>query len=168
MQAGDIALVRTGGLIGRLIRVVTRSRYNHIRLILDEHGSCIEANPTGCEYGFVQPGDVIVIAPLLDGERDKIADIAKEILGTPYGFLDVVALGLSQFGFKPRWARRRIENPETLFCSQLIDYAWKHVGYDAFPATECYDVSPGDLGDLAFVHGWPIEGGPSMRDVIWN
>lgn len=157
MQAGDIALVRTGGLIGRAIRIVTRSRYNHIRLILDECGTALEANPTGCEYGTVMPGDVIVQAPMTDAQRALVFDMAKRQAGKPYNFLDVVALGLSQFGFKPAWAWRRIANPRTLFCSQLVDYVWELVGFHAFDdGRQHHDVSPGDIADLAFVEGWPV------------
>ncbi|MFD6636754.1 hypothetical protein ACFWDN_13160 [Micromonospora chalcea] len=148
---------------------MTRSRYNHIRLILDEHGSVLEANPSGCEYGMVQPGDVIVQAPLTDEQRARIGNLADRQAGKPYNFLDVVALGLSQFGFKPAWAWRRIGNPRTLFCSQLVDYVWELAGFHAFDdGRQHHDVSPGDVADLAFTEGWEIERGASVnRDYVW-
>lgn len=155
MRPGDIALVRTSGFVGWVIRVVTRSPYNHVRLVATDHGIVLEANPTGAELGSVQPGDVIVEVPLTDEQRDRIPAITMQLLGKPYGFLDVLALGLSRLGIRPLPVQRRIVNPRTLFCSQLVDLAWSRVGFEAFDDGRLpRDVTPGDLNDLAARESW--------------
>lgn len=157
MRSGDIALVRTPDLIGWTIRLATRSRYNHVRLVLSAAGDVLEANPSGAEYGTVRTGDLIVSPPLTDTQRADIPLIAGYLAGTPYGFGDVAALGLAQFGITLPSVRRRIEQPDRLFCSQLVDYAWQLAGFHAFTDGRTpQDVTPGDLADLAFRSGWPV------------
>lgn len=160
MRPGDFALVRTNGVIGWLIRVVTRSQYNHARLIVADNGTVLEANPTGAEVGHVRAGDVVVSVPLTDEQRAQIPFVAIHLLGRPYGFLDVAALGLSRLGLRIPSVRRRIANPRTLFCSQLVDLAWANVGFQAFADGRTpQDVTPGDLDDLAKRGGWPRSSG---------
>lgn len=152
---GDIALVRDHGLVDLLIRWGTRSRYNHVRLIVGEMGGTVEALAHGAQRGHVRPGDVVVRPPLSGPEVAAIPGISRNLLGTPYGFLDVAALGLAQFGITLPFIRKRIRNPRRLFCSQLVDYAWTLAGYHAFnDGRTPQDVSPGDLADLAFSQGW--------------
>jgi hypothetical protein len=158
MQAGDIALVHNSGIVDDLIRWGTRSRYNHVRLIVDDKGNTVEALAHGAQRGHVRPGDLVVSPPMLAIQRHRIPSIATHLLGTPYGFLDVAALGLAQFGITLPSVKRRIARPDRLFCSQLVDYAWSLAGYHAFTDGRTpQDVSPGDLADLAFREGWKVE-----------
>ncbi|MGN6403387.1 hypothetical protein [Sinomonas sp.] len=158
MRPGDVALVRPAGWLGRIITTVTSARYCHIRLIVAEDGSTVEANPPGAYRGKIQPGDVIVTAPLTDEERAQIATTAAALVGIPYGFLDVVALGLAQYGIKIPGLRKRLGRKDRLFCSQLVDRAWQAVGFHAFTDDRLpQNVSPGDIADLAFVSSWTAE-----------
>lgn len=155
-RPGDIALVRNSGIVDTLIRWGTRSRYNHVRLIVDEDGGTVEALAKGASKGHVMPGDVVVRPPLSSPEVAKIPVLADWVVGTRYGFLDVAALGLAQFGITLPSVKRRIRRPDRLFCSQLVDYLWTLAGYHAFTDHRTpQDVSPGDLADLAFREGWP-------------
>ena len=154
---GDVALVHESGIIATAIQLGTRSRYNHVRLIVGVGGGTAEAQPRGAVRGEVHPGDVVVRPPMTAAQRARIPAIADRLLGTPYGFLDVAALGLAQFGLTLPSVRRRIARPDRLFCSQLVDYAWTLAGFHAFDDGRTpQDVSPGDLADLAFRHGWKV------------
>lgn len=156
MRPGDIALaVNSQAWYAYLICLFTRSRYSHVRLIVDESGRCVEAVAGGVRYGTVMPGDVVIPAPLTDSQRETIRDWADQYIGIPYAWLDVVLLGLAQVGVRLPWlARRRVERPDRLFCSQLIDLAWSDAGYDAFRDGRLpRNVSPGDLADLALRWG---------------
>lgn len=156
-RPGDIALVRSTGPVAWAIRLGTRSRYNHVRLITSPRGDTLEAVPRGAMHGHVQPGDLVVRPPLTPVEVRRIPRAAQTLAGRPYGFLDVAALGLAQFGIMLPVVRRRIRNPKTLFCSQLVDYAWTLAGFHAYTDNRVpQDVSPGDLGDLAFRDGWKV------------
>ena len=154
---GDVALSRSASLVGWAIRLGTRSRYNHARLIVDRMGSTVEALSHGAMQGHVQPGDVVLRPPMTGGQRNRIPGIAAGLVGIPYGFLDVAALGLAQFGVTLPSVKRRISDPTHLFCSQLVDYAWSLAGFHAFTDGRTpQDVSPGDLADLGFRDGWEV------------
>jgi uncharacterized protein YycO len=169
VRPGDVALVRPNGWLGEVISVDTRSPYCHARMITASDGSTVEANPPGAYRGKVQPGDVIVTAPLTDEQRAQIAEVAEKLVGTPYGFLDVGALGLAQFGLRLPFLEARLGRTDRLFCSQLVDLVWQRVGFRAFtPETDPdfqrtgkerlpQDVTPGDLADLAFCSSWHAE-----------
>ncbi|MBX6387154.1 MAG: hypothetical protein IRZ07_29950 [Microbispora sp.] len=136
---------------------MTRSRYNHVRLVVDTDGGVIEANPDGADRGHVHSGDVVVSPPLTDEQRARIPALAEALLGTPYGFLDVAALGLASLGFDVPSVRRRIIRPDRLFCSQLADLVLTQAGYQPFADGRTPQaVSPGDFADLAFREGWPV------------
>lgn len=157
MRPGDVALVRTDNLIGGAIRLGTRSRVNHARLVVSEDGRCLEANADGADFGWIRPSDIVVTAPLTDDQRSAIGPIAKQLAGTPYGYLDCAALGLAQLGITLPSVKRRLARPDRLFCSQLVDYAWQLAGFHAFnDLRPPQDVSPGDLADLAFTSAWPV------------
>jgi hypothetical protein len=156
VQPGDIALFRPHNWVGRAISVFTTSRYCHVRLIVDSDGSTVEADFGGAIRGRVQPGDVIVSPPLTPERRARIRAVAGTMVGIPYGFVDILALGLAQLGLRLPSLARRIARPDRLFCSQLVDLAWGTVGFEAFTDGRLpQDVSPGDLADLAFVSDWP-------------
>jgi len=154
---GDVALSRSATFVGWAIRLGTRSRVNHARLITDGLGETVEALPHGAVRGQTQPGDLIIRPPLTGDQRLAIPGIAASLVGTPYGFLDVAALGLAQFGITLPSVTRRIARPDRLFCSQLVDYAWFLAGFHAFTDHRTpQDVSPGDLADLALRDGWEV------------
>ena len=169
MLPGDVALLRPNGWVGEGVDLVSRSRYCHVRLITDADGSTVEANPPGAFRGSVREGDVIVSVPLTDAQRALVAEAAGPLVGTPYGFLDVAALGLAQFDLRLPILRQRLARPDRLFCSQLVDLVWQSVGFHAFtPATDPeyqrtgkerlpQDVTPGDIADLAFTSGWKAQ-----------
>jgi hypothetical protein len=155
MLPGDIALYRPHGFVGRVICYVTRSRYCHVRLIVDADGTTVEANPPGAFRGKVQEGDVVVSVPLTDEQRAKVPALAEALVDTPYGFLDVLVLGLAQFGLRLPFLRKRLGRTDRLFCSQLVDLVWGEVDFEAFDDKRLpQNVSPGDLADLAFASGW--------------
>lgn len=154
---GDVALARGNDFVGMGIQFGTRSRYNHVRLLVDTKGKVLEADPSGAQWHHVHPDDVVVRPPLTVAEQAAIPEIAQRLHGTPYGFLDCAALGLAQFGITLPSVTRRVSRPDRLFCSQLVDYAWFLAGFRAFDDGRVpQDVSPGDIADLAFRAGWKV------------
>lgn len=152
---GDIALYRPHNTLGKLISHFDKSRYCHVRLITTELGETVEADFKGAIQGRIQEGDVIVRTPLTVVQRNNIYMEAKRLVGTPYGFLDLLALANADMGFKVPFLQKRLESPKTLFCSQLVDLVWQRVGYHAFnDGRQPQDVTPGDIADLAFTSDW--------------
>jgi hypothetical protein len=158
MLPGDVAFCTGGGPIApKVIEFVTCSPYDHVRLITSEHGDTVEALPQGAVPGRVQPGDVVVSLPLTDAQRAAVPGLAKDVIGTPYGWADVFALGLYQFGIRRPSVTARIENPRTLFCSQLADLVLTRAGFHLFDDKRAEQaVTPGDIADRAFRSGWPV------------
>jgi hypothetical protein len=154
---GDVALSRSDSFTGWAIRLGTRSRINHTRWVVDEAGGTLEAMSKGAVWGHVRKGDLVIRPPMTDDQREQVPTIARELHGTKYGFLGVLALGLAQFGIMLPWVRTRIQRRDELFCSQLVDYGWYLCGFHAYTDGRVpQDVSPGDLGDLAFRSGWKV------------
>jgi hypothetical protein len=154
---GDVALSRSDSFTGWCIRLGTRSRINHTRWVVDEAGGTLEAMSKGAVWGHVRKGDLVIRPPMTDDQREQVPTIARELHGTKYGFLGVLALGLAQFGIMLPWVRTRIQRRDELFCSQLVDYGWYLTGFHAYTDGRIpQDVSPGDIGELAFRSGWKV------------
>lgn len=152
---GDCALSYSDTFTGWCIRLGTRSRFNHARWVTDTEGHTVEAMSHGAIRGHVRKGDLVIRPPMTDAQRALVPDVAASLVGTPYGFLGVAALGLAQFGVHTPWVRERIMRRDELFCSQLVDYGWYLTGFHAYTDNRVpLDVSPGDLGDLGFRSGW--------------
>jgi hypothetical protein len=158
MRPGDAALYRPHNTLGEAIAAFTRSRYCHVRLIVDEDGSTVEADFKGAIQGHVQDGDVIVSPPLTDAQRAIIPVVAEHLIGTPYGFLDIAALALASVGIRNRWLAARIARTDQLICSQLVDVVWQATGFHAFADGRLpQDVTPGDIADTALSNGWTAQ-----------
>lgn len=155
LRVGDMALAtgEQARWYSWLIRVGTRSRYSHVRLVIDPDGTTVEATDGGVRYGRVQPTDVVLRPPLLHHQRALIPGIAADLIGTPYGWVDVTVLGLAQVGIRLPGLSKQIERPDRLFCSQLVDHVWRLAGYQAFDdGRQPQNVSPGDLADVMLRH----------------
>jgi len=159
VRAGDFALARSEGFAGVVIRAVTFSPYNHVRLITSEHGDTLESLGQGATPGFVRPGDVVVSVPMSDEQRAMIPAIARSLHRTPYSYTGVILLGLARLGVirNPEgWLATRLRRRDDLFCSQLVDEAHLRVGWHNFTDGRLpHNVTPGHLADLAFRSGWP-------------
>lgn len=185
-KPGDFIVTRTGGrwydrAIAWLIRWVTATKVgnrwrdspvNHAALFVGPvsrypEGALVEARPGGAAYVSVDAyPDAIWSSGRLPGQltptgaqRERIVAAAKSMLGTPYGFLDDLAVGLAQrrtrdtFGKwvsvgNPPWWVRRIAGRHTLICSQLVDAANRDGGIEFYPGRLEGLVTPEDLKEL--------------------
>jgi cell wall-associated NlpC family hydrolase len=151
-ELGEFFVVRTNGWAGWLIRVVTRSSVNHAGVYVGD-GRVVEAQPHGAVLGYVAayPGAIWSGPAITEGRGQQIADAARGLLGTPYSWLDCLAIGLAKiFGHAlPGFIRRRLSRPNVAMCSQLCDLAYLAAGVHLFDDNRLPgDVSPGDLYDL--------------------
>lgn len=157
MKPGDVAFSHNDRhWYGWVISVFTKSRYSHCKLVIAENGRTVEATNGGVRFGMVQPEDVVSSPPLTDEQRLKCILFAKSLIGTPYGWVDIVVIGLAQVGVRLPSLSRELSRVDRLFCSQLVDYVWRRAGFRAFmDQRQPQNVSPGDLADLALRGGWP-------------
>lgn len=172
-KPGSFGLARIGGLTGKLIAAGQAfsgdgSRFTHAFIVLDD-GNVIEAEPGGARITPLQHyldmkevvfcdtpvqmwlheldfQDEELLFELEEALREEIVDEARRLEGTPYGYLQYVALGLVALGFKPQWLTRFIADRGRLICSQLCDEVYRRVGIQLFDDGRLpQQVTPGDL-----------------------
>ena len=150
-EAGDFGVVRTSGFVAWAIRVVTRSKYNHAFICMGD-GSVVEAQPGGAVHdalGYTLGNAEFSRIVLSPQQRERICTAALLCVWTPYGFLDILSIGLLQYGIKPKFIRNRVEHSKNLICSQLVDFCYQLAGVHLFRDGRLpMDVTPGDLATL--------------------
>lgn len=152
-EVGDFFVVRTGGIVGALIRLVTRSQYNHAGIYMPPNATmCVEANPAGASLDPSDYGKDLLLASkilITPQQRLDIQQHAQEVIGVKYGFLDLVSLAALQFGIKPKFIRRQVTKSNRMICSQLVDEVYRRAGVHLFnDGRLSQDVTPGDLARL--------------------
>lgn len=141
-------------LFSKVITLLTRSRWTHAGICLGG-GRIGEATPAG----FVEaPADkyqgIADIAwsseDLSDQQRDAICGRAMMAIDMrlPYGWGDVVAIGLAALGVRIPPVMNRLRNRGTLFCSQAVAVAWLGAGIRlAPPGGETAETTPAHLAE---------------------
>lgn len=158
---GDFFVERSPGFGSALIRLGTRSRYNHAGIVVDTHGTTLEAMPQGAVWRTLERGhdDVVVVRPpLLYLERIDIQGAASKYgptglhPGVGYSHPGLIAIAAAQFGVRwPAAVKKHLADSGDLFCSQLVDQVLLDVGFHLYDDGRLPgDVSPGDLAELAF------------------
>lgn len=184
LRPGDIGFgplrgpARTVAEIGQWM-LKDSSRWHHVFVVTDAgtgepgeymHPMGVEAMPRGARWWSLAqrwtPEYVYIRLPYESGVGwsvgNRVAAKAKELIGTPYSFLDYLALalrgrGLDTFG-PGAWVRRRVTDSGHMICSQLADQALARAGVQVFrDGRLSQDVTPGALfyGLLA-IGGTPI------------
>jgi cell wall-associated NlpC family hydrolase len=154
---GDIGLVSIRGPIGFLVRVGQAlngdgfSRYEHCFVYLGG-GELVEAEPGGARVRplaqYDAAGIVWLRCPPQHG--DAVAAAARALEGTPYSWLDYIALALHRLHIPAPGLRAYIQDSGHAICSQLVDEGARRGGWQLFDDRrwEGY-VTPGALRKLA-------------------
>ena len=150
---GDYFVVATPGFAARVIRVATRSPWNHSG-IYKGNGTIIEADPsrpirggkTGVQYADVSKYDgckILWSNLQLPPERAAVVITAAEAqLGLEYGWLDVAAIGLSTIGI----VTAKLDDPDSRFCSQVSAIS---ENADRLLCDKAVNrITPGDLANI--------------------
>lgn len=153
---GQYGCVRTGGFYAALIRLGTRSKYNHVFLVVDDHGGIIESDPGGARRSSIDAysGHAILYSPdtLTNTQKDQLVAKATTLLGTPYGWLDIARLSLRTLGLQWPWLTRAADNEKAMICSQLVATCGQAAGLDWNCEREApAAVTPADLARR--IHG---------------
>lgn len=154
-RPGDIGLSSSTGPIGKFIRAAQAligdyTFVTHAFIVLDD-GYIIEAMPKGATFARIDkyPNAVFSRFPLTEDQRGAICEEAIRMEGTPYSFLDYLALGATHFNIFPEPVRKSVADSGKMICSQLAAEAYRRAGVDLFPDNRLpMDVTPGDLSRL--------------------
>jgi uncharacterized protein YycO len=131
----------------------SRSPYTHAFVVVGED-LLIQAEPGGAKfYTFEEQltGRKVAFSslPLTDEQRNEVAWQAIQMHGTPYSFLDYLAIGLTRAHFPSKRLRKYVADSGHMICSQFADEAHRRAGVELFAdAREPGSVVPGDLAHL--------------------
>ena len=140
-QFGDFAAVRTGGDVGRLIRLGEAlngdgfADYEHAMIYVGG-GMVVEAEPGGARLRFrdAEEGDLwsTGLWKLSLKTRKAICDAARGYVGIPYGWLDYAALAAHRLHIPAPGLRKFIASTGHMICSQLADQCYADAGVHLF------------------------------------
>lgn len=159
---GDIGLARIGGILGFFVMLGQAlagdaSRWTHTFIVLDDE-NVIAGQPGGARIdplSLYKNKSIYVQMNLTDEKRQEIVEIARSYEGTPYGWLNYLAIGLARFNIKPKWLRRFIASNKTMMCSQLSDVVYCQAGIHIFNDGRLSgEVTPGDLANWIIEKDW--------------
>lgn len=154
---GDFGLCRISGLTGAAVsagqRLIGSGSYFTHAFIYVGNGEVIQAQPGGAKRVLLAEAlngrkRVAYSAfPLSDDERKIIVSAAQWYTGTPYSFLDYLAIADARILGSKR-LERYVSTTHHMICSQLVDECYRRAGIELFPGRIPGDVAPGDLARL--------------------
>ncbi|MCW2890997.1 MAG: hypothetical protein JWO75_486 [Actinomycetia bacterium] len=141
-QPGDIGLTQIPGPVGWLIRFGQWLNgdgwgdYEHAFIVLPD-GQLIEAYPRGARVMPLSEYDgqrTVYVHPdgLTDGQRQAICAAAVKYEGTPYSFIDYLAIAAHRFHLPIPGLRRYVAATGHQLCSQLADQSCQDAGVHLF------------------------------------
>lgn len=158
-KPGDIGLTGSKSLTGRVVKAAQaliddHSFVTHTFIVLYD-GWIIEAQPGGATFSRLDkyPAAVYSRFDLTDEQRTDIVVEAIKLHGTPYSWLDYLAIGLSHWKVCPQSVRNRVQSSGHMICSQLCVEAYRRAGVELFPENHLpMDVTPVKLGNMVIAH----------------
>lgn len=188
---GTYGVTRISGAVGVVVRfgeylVDGNADWSHAFVLAEQLAdgdwAIIEAEPGGAKIGRLSEYANKPVAfndqhHLSPAERVKIVDEATALVGYGYNWLDYASiavtrmLGVDGDAYSAhnrfvRWLRARLERPDRLICSQLVDVVYCLAGIHLFSDRRAPgDVTPGDLADIITRHLWTRPGDMHLIDT---
>lgn len=152
-------VVKTHGFIPWVIRMATRSAFDHAGIVLED-GAIVEAEPGGVRLGHLSEYYRCRIA-INSGEettvqqRTAVVATARAMVGVPYDDLAIVDDGLESLGWHWQWLASHADGNGELICSQLVAKAGEAAGLDwRCGAATAAEVTPADLARRPGMQPW--------------
>jgi len=149
-RPGDYGVVKTNGIVGKLIRVGTLSRWNHA-VVCIAGDVLVEARPVGVSLGKASNYKNIAWnqhESLTDAQRISIANYAVDQIGKPYGFLDIFTIFLRILGLRSPFPKfwTKLAKRKGFICSELVAESYEQAGIKLLNKPNSI-VTPGDLAE---------------------
>jgi hypothetical protein len=161
-KPGDMGFSTIDGMLGFWIGLGQflngdASKWTHVFIVLEDN-KVMEAMPKGAQIVSIDDYNskaIFIDWGLTDKERKDVVDAAIRLEGTPYNFLDYLALALARFKIRPKWLVKYIKNSDKLICSALADMVYNRAGVQLFTDGRLWhDVTPGDLLNRYLERDW--------------
>lgn len=161
----EIAAIQMSGFWPRVINVVTRSKWDHEFVILDD--CIVEANAGGVRKLPLDYYDGCTVIPsqyaLNPDEQAKLKAFTLSQVGKPYDYLDDFAIGMYDLtnpvtgNWLWKLIEKSLEEDGHWECAALADAAMTAAGIKVFDdGRPTHAVSPSDLANLFLAKGWNI------------
>lgn len=129
-QPGDVLCTQITGDVGRLIRFGQWlngdgfADFEHCAIYIG-NGQIVEAEPGGARIAELTEYDQRAVAWLRCPPQfgEAVAEAARGLVGTPYSFLDYLAIALHRFHIPAPGLRKFIASRKHEMCSALADLA---------------------------------------------
>ncbi len=149
-EPGRYGCVHTRGWGPAVIRLGTRSHFDHTFVVIDDRGGIIEAEPGGVRKGNIAEydGDRMVINAHEPGTADqfaKVADAASKLVGVAYNDIAIVNDGFEALGVHWRLLAKMATGDHGIVCSQLAAMVGQAGGFDWLCGKTVPEVTPADL-----------------------
>jgi hypothetical protein len=147
-KPGDIVVAHSKGIFGALIRLGTRSRWNHAAVVVEAGADplVVQAEARGvssARLSTVAPGGYTAILRCPAGvDRYDVVGFATAAEGTAYGFFTI--LSITRTILTPGFIHLNFRRGGTYICSALCSFALLAGGW-LHPWTDYYQVSPAEL-----------------------
>jgi hypothetical protein len=151
-RKGDFGVVRSNGIVARLIQLGTLSRWNHAFIYLGDN-VVAEAKPfQGITISPVSNYSKIAWnqhQELTDIQREEVVKKAHSLLGKTYGFLDIFIIFLRILGFKFLGGAllEKLSLRQGIICSEYVAICYQAAEVNLTNKPE-YLVTPGDLAEV--------------------
>lgn len=147
-EVGDFGVCRTNSFIAWVIRKFTRSTVNHA-VVYVGNGEVVEAQPGGARKRKVNLQDFTWShVNLTDEQRTTVRAKALMLRGVPYGYEDIALIALGLLGVRWKWVLNRLDDEDTMICSQLVAVCYAEASIRLCPGKPYYLTTPGDLLDV--------------------
>ena len=161
---GQIWIGPTPGIIGWVIRTVTRSTVNHAKIAITDDLD-IGAEPHGARIRrqIDYQGGYWSRFALNTDQAKQIAHTAVLLENTGYNYVDDALIPLTRWFDRhgipyPQWLKRHIESTRTLQCAQLVDLVYQLCDIQLFDDGRLPgSVYPGSFEELFIRQGWMPE-----------
>jgi hypothetical protein len=149
-KVGDILFYETSSLVGAAIRKVTKFKYSHVALVIDNESNVIEADAfiksrkiNFWDTEFKRVKVMRLKEPLTKEQEKAIKENSELLIGKRYDYKGVFLLFLKLlFGLK---LDREKDDLSRVWCSEIVDYLYITAGIDLVPNISNHFVTIEDL-----------------------
>lgn len=159
LEVGDIIFYKSNSFIGKVITKLTDSEYSHVAMYVGDNqiveaDRFIKSRKTELNVVDKRLIKVMRVNGGLDEQRRMLLLASlPHVLGKSY---DYVRIGYLFIKLLLNMDTKNIVNDlNTFFCSELVDYLYLLIGIDLVPHVESHVVTPHDL-----------EVSPELYDIV--